>query len=136
MEIKEWLNHVRKLSDEIKQLKDAEKKAFSSACGGGVSYEKEKIQISKVNSSEAKFIDYSDYSILVKNKTEELERYQKEVLTAIYMIDDTVLRTLLIARYINCKTWERIAEDMGYSEKWVKTGLHSKALKAFGKVRK
>ena len=132
---KEWLNNARKLSDEVEQLKYAKEKAYNDACRTSIGYGDERVQTSKINSSEQKFTIYAEYSSLLSQKIEELEKYQTRVLMAIYLIDNVVLRTLLIARYINCKTWEQIAEDMGYSDKWVKTGLHSKALKALEDIR-
>lgn len=136
MDIKEWLKRARALDREVKELREATMKSLSIAQGSGVDYSGERVQSSSDNGIESKFITYTDNAILLERKIEELEEYRKKVLTVIYSIDDTVLRTLLIARYINCKTWEQIAEDMGYSEKWVKTGLHSKALKALEEVRK
>ena len=136
MDIKEWLKRARALDREVKELREATMKSLSIAQGLGVDYSEERVQTTKGNGAENKFITYTDNVLLLERKIEELERYRGEVLKAIYNIDDSVYRTLLISRYINCKTWERIAEDMGYSEKWVKTGLHSKALKALEEVRK
>lgn len=135
MDIKEWLKRARALDREVKELREATMKSLSIAQGSGVDYSGERVQSSSDNGIESKFITYTDNAILLERKIEELEEYRKKVLTVIYSIDDTVLRTLLIARYINCKTWEQIAEDMGYSVKWVKTGLHSKALKQADKAK-
>ena len=51
------------------------------------------------------------------------------MLNLINRLDNTIYRTLLIARYINCKTWEQIADEMGYDLRWIYR-LHGKALKA------
>ena len=40
-------------------------------------------------------------------------------------LNDSIQRTLLIARYINCETWEIIAEDMMYDIRHIYR-IHSK----------
>ena len=128
MTTEERLQKAQKLNDEVEELKYAKEEAFDSACDITAHMEDEKVQTSKENSFERRLIAYADYSKLLDERIFELICYRTEILRRINMIEDTNLRTLLIARYINCKTWEQIAEDMGYSDKWVRTSLHKRAL--------
>ena len=60
----------------------------------------------------------------------EIDRYvdmREEIQTAISMVDDIQLRTLLSLRYINGLTWEKIAVEMNYDYRWI-LRLHGKAL--------
>lgn len=45
-------------------------------------------------------------------------------------IDNDDYKLLLMLRYLNFKTWEEIAVEMGYTYQWVHV-LHSRALKYF-----
>lgn len=44
-------------------------------------------------------------------KLDELER---EILRAIYAVDDKVCQSILLMRYVRCYRWEQIAEEMNY----------------------
>lgn len=133
MTVKEFLQRGKNLNVEAEQLKSAKKRAWDMACGITVSTESEKVQTSTDNSVEKKMIEYAEFSKMLDIKIAELIEHQKKMLQIINKIDNTSYRTLLIARYINCKTWEQIAEDMGYSDKWVRTSLHGRALTVCGK---
>ena len=129
MTIKEWLQKARKLNNEVEQLKMARQKALNLACEATVGVDNEKVQTSKINSTESKFVTYADYSKLLDAKIYELTNYRIKVLGCINKLDNSTYRTLLIARYINCKTWEQIAEDMQFKDvRWTYV-LHGRALK-------
>lgn len=40
----------------------------------------------------------------------------------------------MIERYVNCGSWEQVAQVTGYSREWSRKRCHEKALKAFGKI--
>lgn len=127
MTVKEWLQRAKKLDEEIDELIKAQEQALTAAtsvtCGTG-----EKVQTSNVNTSEGKFINYASYSEMIDNRIDELYAIKQEILQAINRVDDTTLRVLLIARYINFKTWEQIAVDLHYSYEWVVKRIHPTAL--------
>ena len=52
---------------------------------------------------------------------------EKEILENVNKLDDATLRTILILRYLNFRTWEMIACKMNYSYMQI-CRLHSKAL--------
>ena len=57
-----------------------------------------------------------------------------ETVTVIKCVKPIELRTLLEMRYLNFKTWEQIADDMGYDLRWVYR-LHGKALSEVDVIR-
>ena len=132
--VKEFLLKGRHLKIEIEELKEARQEAFELACSMSVSYSEDKVQTSSQNSVEQKFISYTSYSEMLDIRIRELTEYRQKMLELINKVDSSIYRSLLIARYIDCKSWEKVAEAIGYSDKWVRTGLHSASLKAVQKV--
>lgn len=71
-----------------------------------------------------------EYSARIK----ELHAREQLVFACVKRVENGMLRTLLFERYINGKTWEAVAEAIGYqSEYWVRTALHRNALAAAAK---
>ena len=69
----------------------------------------------------------------VSDELEMLEATEREVVKTIDSVENKTLRTLLYERYINDKTFERIAVEMNYS--WRQTiRLHGTALMAVKNV--
>lgn len=134
MTAKEFLQKGRKMNDEVQQLLFAKQQARELACSVSVTYSDNKTNPSLDNSMERKMTDYANYSVMLDKRMKELINYRFKMISLIVRLDDVTHRTLLIARYIDCKTWERIAEEMHYSDKWVRTHLHSKALQALDDI--
>lgn len=60
---------------------------------------------------------------------------QKKITKEIHSMDNHIYSSLLSAKYLSGATWEEIAQLLGYKdEKYVRTKLHSKALKEFSKL--
>lgn len=127
MTVKEWLNRGFKLNKEIEQLVEAKEKAKDLACSVVSNLGNEKVQGTTGNSTENKMVSYAEYSRLLSKRIDKLLEINKEIVGAISKVDDATLRSLLTARYINFKTWERIAEDLDKELRWVYR-LHKKAL--------
>ena len=115
MTVKEWLKNGRNLNFEIRALKEARSRVLNAAVGGAVDYGAERVQKSSGNSTERLFVSYSQYSAELEQRISELEDYQNEMLKLINNITSSTYRTLLIEYYINCKSWEDVAECMNYS---------------------
>ena len=115
MTVKEWLKNGRKLNFEIRALKEARSRALNAAVGGAVDYGAERVQTSNGNSTERLFVNYSQYSAELEQRISELEDYQAEMLRLISKIPDSTYRALLLAYYVNCKTWDEVAEALSYS---------------------
>lgn len=67
---------------------------------------------------------------LIKNKVEELKKFQANLYLEILKLDNTNEKILLQARYILNETWEEIAERLGYSVMHIYR-IHKKALENF-----
>lgn len=127
MTAKEWLNRGRNLNEEINALIKAKEKALYDACNVSIAYDKERVQTSQNNSTEAKFTRFADYSKYIDERIDKLYKIKQEILKAVSAVDNSTYRALLIERYINFKTWEQIADYMNYSRMHV-TRLHGRAL--------
>ena len=137
MTVKEWLSRGYKIDREINALLSEREEAFALACKvTAPPSDNEKVSATTGNGSEARFIKYADYSKLIDRRIDELYRIKSEIMTVITLIDNNTYRTLLIMRYVQFKTWEQIAEGMGYSDKWVRTYLHKMALEVCEKLLK
>lgn len=134
MTVKEWLNRARKLDNEINRLLKEQQAAFAMATGATVAPGGEKVQASKGNTTETKFLNYAAYSELIDSRIDELYRIKQEILSAINEVEGETFREILIARYIQNKTWECIADEIHYSYVHVVHNLHPLALKAIGEI--
>ena len=72
-------------------------------------------------------VDSDNSQVENKQEIDELIRVKAEIEHTISAVADERLRLILIARYINCKTFEYIACEMHYSYKQI-CRLHGKAL--------
>lgn len=122
--VREFLCQGRGLKLEIDELQEAHQKAFDLACSMSRKSEEE-----IATSVEMKYANYAQYSAMIEKRIKDLSIHRKKMLEIINKIPSTTHRTLLIARYINCESWEEVAESIGYeSVKWVRTTLHDKAI--------
>ena len=129
MTVAEWFKKGRRLNFEIEELKEARNQAFNSACCGAVDYSTERVQTSKGNDAERKFANYTNLTVEIDKRITELSEHRRKMLGLINKIDDSIYNALLLGRYYNCKSWEEVAEGIGYSDKWTRTFLHDNALK-------
>lgn len=130
---KQFLLKGRDLQSEYDELIKAKRKALDLACNTSIDYSQMKVQTSSQNATESKFVAYTEYCLLLDKKVEELAEYRTRMLKLIWKLTDSTQRTLLIARYINCETWEKIAEDMMYDVRHIYR-IHSASLKNFEEV--
>ena len=75
-------------------------------------------------------INVAVYEQNIKNRIGELYKIKNEILEAVNQVESATLRRLLIKRYIQNLTWEKI----NYSYKHVVHILHPKALSAIKRV--
>lgn len=130
MNVQKWLERGQKLSEEISELLEAKNNAVDLATSVTSSRGGERVVMSKANYNEQRFLKVAELSEMIDKKVNLLMDLKRDIITAIYKVEDIRLRTLLIARYINFKTWDEIAKNMHYSDKWVRTRLHRGALEA------
>jgi hypothetical protein len=77
--------------------------------------------------SDTAMIALLNIEALIDERVDRLTKIKAEILGSIEAVPDCTLRTLLIERYINFKTWEQIAVDMNYNYRWI-IKLHGHAL--------
>lgn len=128
MSTKEWLSRAWEIDKEIKALEAEKEAAKTLAFSVTVRYSGEKVQTSCENSTENAMVKYIDYCTKINKRIDDLYAVKCEILDAISKVDNPTYRTLLALRYLRFLTWERIAEEMGLSDKWVRTEMHSRAL--------
>lgn len=126
MSVKEWLKRARIINNEIKQLNIAKQEAYDIATGT-VAPNQERVQGSSGNAMERKFITLLEYDLQISRQKERLLKCKAEILEAISYVEDARYRTLLIAYYVNCKSWEEIAVQMNYGIRQIYR-LHGDAL--------
>ena len=127
MTVKEWLNRGYKIDREINALLRERERSLTLATKTTAAADGERVQTSRSNSTEARFINYADYTKLIDKRIDELYAIKREIITAVNRVGDNTLRQLLIHRYIEFMRWEKIAEEMHYSRRQV-TRMHGKAL--------
>lgn len=128
MTVKDWLNRGYKIDKEINALLLEREKAFNLACKvSAPPSDNERVKASAGNGSENRYIKYAEYSRLIDSRIDRLYQVKNEILTVISVVENNTYRTLLILRYVQFKTWEEIADCMGYEVRWVYK-LHEQAL--------
>ena len=126
-EVKEWLTQVRAIDKEVTALLNARDITLAQ-CTSITARPKE---IDVLGSTDPRgddpWIKYAELEADINEKIDTLCDTKREILAAIQRVNDGALRTLLVERYINVKTWEQVAEDMGYA--WAQIHrLHGQAL--------
>lgn len=138
MTTKEWLNRGWRIDREIRELERAQKEALNLATRITTGTDGERVGGTKANSSERNMVTYADkvteYTALINKKIAELVGIKTEILQVIGQIEDSTMRDLLIAKYINSKKWEEIALDLNYCYKHVVHTLHPRALQSVKEV--
>lgn len=118
-ELKEWLWSANKLNGEIEELDKARQKAFALACG-------------KRNGMDKQIAEYIDYSNAIDDNIKKLFAVQTKIINAVKLCDNSIYRSILLARYINGSTFEEISVDTGYCYRQV-IRLHGQALQHLAK---
>lgn len=137
MQVKEWLSRAHRIDVEINNIIEERDKVFNRAVYARAKTERntESHNRSHKNFSEPKVISYIAYTDMLDNKIDELYKVKREIVSAIWQVENSTLRKLLFARYIQSKTWEQIAEIINKQDvKWVRTAIHSRALKEIEKI--
>lgn len=83
------------------------------------------------------FSDLSEYAAMLDKKIREQQeaRYRRitiysDIVARIEEMEDETQRNLLRLKYIHCKTWEEVCEEVGYSNRQIHN-IHKKALQNF-----
>ena len=134
METKQYLGQISRLDrmiknkiSEISQLREL----LMSVSAVSVD---EKVQTSpnfdKIGSSFCKISEMEDKLNLL---LDEYVKKKNEIISQIESIEDEISYEILFARYIEKKTFEKIADEMSYSWRQI-IRLHGRALQEFEKI--
>ena len=76
----------------------------------------------------------ADFEAELLQLIDEFERFRIRAIREINRIPDSMYASVLIDKYINGYTWERVAKNIGFqNEDYVRKILHAKALESFEK---
>lgn len=126
MTVKEWLNRARRLDYEIDALISAKDRTWAKITSVTSSLSGVSVSATK---DPHKFDSYVHLENMIDERIGELCSIKAEIAGVIEQVDNTILRTLLILRYVDCRTWEQIANETGYSYPAVTGKQHPKALR-------
>lgn len=139
MTAKEWLNRGWRIDREIRELERAQKEALNLATRITTGTDGERVGGTKANSSERNMVTYADkvteYTALINKKIAELVEVKLEIFKAIYTLKDSDYRKVLIARYINFKKWELIADECNVDERYI-FKIHDRAINVLNRTLK
>lgn len=124
----EWLSRARGIKLELEAMKETKRSMRGKATSTTASY---KGIVVCGSSDPHKFDGLALLAACIKERENELKKTQAEILKAIGTVKDATLRTLLHQRYVNCKPWHEVAEDIHYSEPRV----HAKHKQALREIR-
>ena len=134
---REWLSRGWRIDREIGELEQAQREALALATRTTARTDGIRVDGTCGNRSERALAVYADrtaeYAALIEEKIQALVRIRMEIIRAVGQVREPLLRTLLIARYVNFKKWEQIALELHYCEKQIGR-LHRKALAALREV--
>lgn len=108
MTAKEYLERVKELNEYIYYLIDKRAEALSS----GGSFCSDKVQSSFRNTTEDKFVKYSDYGTLIDEATDLYINTRRNVIDTIMKLRNPKERRVLILKYICFKSWREIQKKL------------------------
>lgn len=132
MTAKKYLQQLRSLDIKIKQRKEQIRELQSLASGqGSFDYSKERVQTSvggdKLSENVSRYVDIEKE---VDKLIAEFTVKKDKIISEIQSLEDSRYIEILYKRYVEFKSFERIACEMNYNYTWT-CELHGKSLKAF-----
>ena len=130
MDIKDKLKDIRLLQSQIdfrtEELQDLKDKLCQIS---GCSYDHVRIQKTKNHHiMEDMIVQIDEMEGELTQRQARLAKEKHDIMESIYKLDNPLESEVLGKRYLLCKTWERIAEEVHVCERHVYT-VHNKALK-------
>ena len=131
---KEYLWRVRNAARELKRLEEEYEQARNDILHiKGISYDGDRVSGGKIGDLSDAIATLERYAERVNAKWDELINLRETAKKLIDTLKDGRYREVLTLRYLDGQSWEQVAVTMGYTYRGV-TGLHGKALKAFGEI--
>lgn len=121
-EVKLWLNRAFYLEKKAKAFKECVEQARARAEGLSICYEgnDSSKSLGAENSKEKALLKLAEKIEKYRQVEDELSEISDEIELAISLLDNDELEAVLTHRYILCKTIEKTAEAMNYSERTIK----------------
>jgi hypothetical protein len=128
---KTWLNRIYVVTKrELAAKEEIQAKLLASVTSGAVDYSKDRIQHNDPKAIEQRMASYAMATNDVEKVREKIAKLIRSRLEAINKVQDSVLRTILIERYINQKSWGRIEKITTYGH----SRLHELHLTALDEI--
>lgn len=125
----------RGIKQEIAELRQRRDKKYAELIKASAGRYGERVQCSHANTEEQKRIEYSELIQSIKSLETKLDGVLGDTLNTISLIDNSRFRRLLCAYYIDCMTWEQVAEFIGVSDRHLRR-IYPAAICAFAQAKK
>lgn len=133
---REYLRRLLALDKLLKSLENDLLRTRSDVISlQATDYSRDKIQTGVPFDISDKIIQIERQSQLINDKLDEFIKLRDEARKLIHFVEDFMERSILIERYLCCKTMEQIGNDIGYSTRWI-VKRHREALVSFDKIYK
>lgn len=134
MNAKQYLRQIRRLDNIINAKLEQVEMLRAMTTRMTTKLSSDKVQESNIPDKMPTLIcKIVDLEKEITNDIDKLIDLKTEVMRKIDSIQNDDYRLLLTLRYLNFKTWEQIAVEMGFTFQWVHE-LHKRALIEFEKV--
>ncbi len=134
MTAKEYLSQIRRLTNKIIRLEREKEQLLEIASSPKTNTFERNYNASRA--TEASFVKYvekaDEVNRLIQSESARLNELKDSIISAVMELESSDERYLLISRYIEFASWEKIAERLNFSLSWVYK-LHGRALRNFQK---
>lgn len=127
MEVKEYLNQIRHVDNEIQAHLEERNRLRQAIELKTTSFNDNKVQETNSSNFDERYIKYVDMADVINNKIDMLIDLKMKVSSEIDQLEKAEHRLLLRQRYINLKSFEQIAVQMGYEIRQIHR-IHGNAL--------
>lgn len=125
MTAKEYLTRARTLDRELIALERARERTIAQLTNSTQTLTGDTVQSTK---DPHKFDRLGDLAVEIQKRTRELDKVRSEILRTVNRVPDGLCRIVLIERYLNVKSFERVAVDNNISIRNV-WRIHGRALR-------
>lgn len=112
---KAWLSQANDTLHLLKTLEEEQELYLENACITTGNMSIIKVQESNTNKAEDRFIKYADELKKNQDQQTKIRKLRSEVQSKIYMINNAKLQDILIARHLNDRKPQEIADEWNYS---------------------
>lgn len=123
----EYLSRYRKLGKRIEQLSTERAMWLSRACKTTQTISDMPKAKNGAQGDSGEVAQYIEIGEEITRELRNLHRLRREIRAVITTLEDDILQTLMLYRYIDGMTFEQIAVKMNFSWRWTIT-LHGRAL--------